>query len=125
MYVLHRNCIYILNDLAICVYIYVYLYVCIIHLNITCLKINVYRILKILFSIYKIINVGLLILLNIWLLVFQTATPEKVFLANLIANACYLIFFYSFCFNNVFFFCCNLTTKICTLHFWGLFDFFN
>ncbi len=47
-----------------------------------------------LFSIYKIINVGLLILLNIWLLVFQTATPEKVFLANLIANACYLIFFY-------------------------------
>ena len=46
------------------------------------------------FSLYKIINVGLLILLNVWLLVFQSATPEKVFLANLIANACYLIFFY-------------------------------
>ncbi|MFM9074026.1 MAG: polysaccharide biosynthesis C-terminal domain-containing protein [Bacteroidota bacterium] len=44
------------------------------------------------FSALKIANVAILITLNLWFLSRPDPQPEKVFLANLIANACYLVF---------------------------------
>ena len=44
------------------------------------------------FSALKIANVVILITLNLWFLSRPDPQPEKVFLANLIANTCYLLF---------------------------------
>lgn len=44
------------------------------------------------FSALKIANIVILIGLNLWFLSAPDPQPEKVFLANLLANACYLVF---------------------------------
>lgn len=46
------------------------------------------------FALAKILNVVVLMALNIWFLTFDEPMTENVFLANLIANALYLLFFF-------------------------------
>ena len=46
------------------------------------------------FALLKILNVAVLVGLNFWFLTASEPSTDNVFLANLIANACYLIFFF-------------------------------
>lgn len=46
------------------------------------------------FATLKVLNVAVLVGLNFWFLTFQEPSTDNVFLANLLANALYLIFFF-------------------------------